>query len=30
MLFGKTPDAFKKEVFKGAYTAAKEYEIWRK
>jgi hypothetical protein len=30
MLFGKTPDAFEKEVFEGIHTAAKEHEIWRK
>jgi hypothetical protein len=30
MLFGKSPDAFEKEVVEGIYTAAKEHEVWRK
>ena len=30
MLFGKSPDAFEKEVFEGIHTAAKELEVWRK
>ena len=30
MLFGKSPNAFKKEVFEGMHMAAKEHKIWRK
>ena len=29
MLFGKSPDAFEKEIFEGVHTA-KEHEVWRK